>query len=564
MRERRALPLPSFTLLVSLHFFPSLLQRHSTPCTEAFFQEHVKAELKLEGVDAAAKRRTLEALARDAAAARGGAEAEAEATAAAAAANSSEDAGGVLGDENDIDVDTDALAAALAASGLAEGEAAARASSSSSANASIETSPLWQALDPTARAAFLRAVASGQVRPGTGSRDWRPWWEPPQPSLTTAIGGSSSGGGGEGEQDCTDVRPCLACVYIRERDSASLPRGVTPLPLPLPAPASLVAAPAPTSPPPSAPSSATYTLGLHLLELLFAYAHTVRLYGGGWGDDVEGAAGVLLALAPALTGSSSSSGLAGEASVPGVLTACIHRGVAPELSLSGGPLTPPELAAVPVTDAAALLAVTLPSSSRSGSSSSGLCRAHAITSVSENTNTNNDAAAVEAAAAAVYASCPFPAVVDAVLGARGIVTAGLAALLAGSEAEAAAALEAAAAPAPQPQQGLSMAQLKARRAAREGGGGAASFSPQKTQAPAPAMDRVSVVARRRLRETALALRKAEKKLVFLAAWAAAGGASGAVLARLGEEVETYLQERREMAVEGARRGGEGAKGLRFV
>jgi hypothetical protein len=194
--------------------------------------------------------------------------------------------------------------------------------------------------------AFLRAVAAGDATvsgavaaAADGGEDdasgtplttttsaspasWRPWWEA-SPEEHDARAARAAAGPliQEVPATTTAVEPAAAASV----DPAAF--------VCLHHPSSAAAAPPPFKAlSPAAPPSPL--LPVLLVDVLYAYAHTQRLYGGDWGADALGAAGVLLAVSQVLAADARPPSV--EAALAGAMAAAVQPGVALASSATAG------------------------------------------------------------------------------------------------------------------------------------------------------------------------------------------------------------------------------------
>lgn len=292
----------------------------------------VKGQLRVEGQDVAAKRRALGLLAaaRDDDAsddASGGrpldplAALERQAHAAAAAATGTH---GIPGDD-----DESSAGGGLELDPQRAAQLAALAASADPDALSLD------ALTLDEQRAFLRAVASGDTNvtaaaasEGGGAAlstdasasalasSWRPWWEA-RPEEHAAAAARAATGPLIQEVPSADAPASAPAAAAAAADPAAFVCLQHTAVAALPPPFKALSPSAPPSP----------LLPVLLVDVLYAYAHTQRLYArGDWGADALGAAGALLAVSQVLSADARPPSVA--AALAGAMAAAVQPGVA--------------------------------------------------------------------------------------------------------------------------------------------------------------------------------------------------------------------------------------------
>lgn len=155
-------------------------------------------------------------------------------------------------------------------------------------------------LSPTELAAFHRALAAGELAGAVAP--WEPWWLAPEAeALELGVAGTALVAPAGGT-DSGDIGPPAEGAGAAGAGATTLP---APPSKPLPPLSSLTRAP---------PSP---LLQYQLLDLLYAYCHTLRLYNGDWQSAPAEAAGVLFAISAVLAGAASHAPLAAAAASDG-------------------------------------------------------------------------------------------------------------------------------------------------------------------------------------------------------------------------------------------------------
>jgi hypothetical protein len=296
---------------------PSPSQVHGDRCTEAFYRKHVHDVLKLEGGGdgpGATKERMLEALVRQETSGSGGVGAPSPSHGAPAFRRDAVTTAAADDDDDDSEArvfsghgPADEAARALAGVALSDGPALASAAAALSPAA---RAALWRAAVeappssggerefPSVLEAAAAAVSAGAHSSSTSTSTslllgpLRPWWTESAAHHALAVAAAASAAPEQQQQQQQQEEE------DNEADGAP-PRGG-----PLPSPCLRTLAPDAALPPASAllrgkaPSPA---LAFHALNVLFAYAHTYRLYGGDWEGDAVGAAAVLLDVSAVLS-----------------------------------------------------------------------------------------------------------------------------------------------------------------------------------------------------------------------------------------------------------------------
>jgi hypothetical protein len=271
--------------------------RHGARCTEAFFRESARAELALRRAEDAdadagagaglgagagtsageARRSALAALARGGEAPHARIRVDADADAGCAGANADADA--CAGDEAEADADVDAAAAAVERLEFLR-DAHERDAASAVA-----------ALTPDERVRLARAAARGDLS-DAALREWQPWWTRPlvHHRLAVAAALAEAGAAAPAAADADAVEAPPPCLLLSVR--AALP---------------------PLSALLGERRAASPLLRFSVVDVLLAYAHTQRLFGGvsavscsssggeGAGADANEAAAVLLAVSRVLS-----------------------------------------------------------------------------------------------------------------------------------------------------------------------------------------------------------------------------------------------------------------------